>query len=83
MWLHLIDNVHMFLLRMSWSYELGYLQSAPIPHKKNMSLVHEVNGLTLGKFAQNSAATVGEDIGVNCLHPSIVQKDYPHVENPG
>lgn len=47
----------------------------------NWSLVCEVNCVTLGKLGMNDDVTAGDDKGVNHLHPSLVQKDYPPGEN--
>lgn len=47
----------------------------------NWHLVCTVEGVTLGKFAQNNIVVASDDRGVISMLPSFVQGDYPQGEN--
>lgn len=79
---YMIDSLQIFLLGMSRSYELTYLESTSIPRKMNCHLVRDVKGMTLDKFTQNNFVVAGDDRGEVYFLLSLIQRDFPQVKIP-
>lgn len=73
-WFHQIDNVRMFIPKITRSYSLTYLHSIPVPQQ---SLTKNQDGIPVSNFGSQDPYQDGPNRFLTSLLPGRVGKDFP------